>query len=152
MSQFENIRDKYIKDVMNVESKPANILDQLPSYNSYDTNVFIDTMNIEYQEQLTLNSLLKSENVGEKSSEIKDFVRDNSERVNNELRSLEEITKDLKKICNENKELEKGIKEFEELMESEECVEIAEKMRKIKALKNDILHFLDGAGLRVQHL
>ena len=42
MSQFENIRDKYIKDVMNVESKPANILDQLPSYNSYDTNVFID--------------------------------------------------------------------------------------------------------------
>ena len=93
MSQFENIRDKYIKDVMNVESKPANILDQLPSYNSYDTNVFIDTMNIEYQEQLALNSLLKSENVGEKSSEIKDFVRDNSERVNNELRTLEEITK-----------------------------------------------------------
>tara|TARA_B100000941_G_C28394056_1_gene494332 strand:+ start:485 stop:940 length:456 start_codon:yes stop_codon:yes gene_type:complete len=147
---FDSLRDKYIKDAMNTNEQPANILDQLPSYNSYETNVFIDTLNVEYQEQLSLNKLLKDENVEGQSQKVKEFVKNNSEKINQELSSLEEITNDLKKLCNENKKLELETAEYEELVKSEECSELAEKMRKIKSLKSEILHFLDGAGLRVQ--
>lgn len=147
---FNSLRDKYIKDAINTNEQPANILDQLPSYNSYETNVFIDTLNVEYQEQLSLNKLLKDENVEEQSQKVKDFVKDNNNKISNELSALEEITTDLKKLCNENKKLEMETAEYEELIKSEECSELAEKMRKIKSLKSEILHFLDGAGLRVQ--
>lgn len=147
---FTSLRDKYIKDATQTKEQPANILDQLPSYNSYETNVFIDTLNVEYQEQLSLNKLLKHENIEQQSQKVKDFVKDNNDKINSELSALEEITTDLKKLCDENKKLEMETTEYEELVKSEECCELAEKMRKIKSLKNDILHFLDGAGLRVQ--
>lgn len=147
---FTSLRDKYIKDATHTKEQPANILDQLPSYNSYETNVFIDTLNVEYQEQLSLNKLLKDENVEGQSQKVKEFVKNNSEKINQELSSLEEITNDLKKLCNENNTLELETAEYEELVKSEECSELAEKMRKIKSLKSEILHFLDGAGLRVQ--
>lgn len=147
---FNSLRDKYVKDATHAKEQPANILDQLPSYNSYETNVFIDTLNVEYQEQLSLNRLLKNENVEQQSQKVKDFVKNNNDNINNELSTLEEITRDLKKLCNENKALEQETNEYEELVKSQEYCELAEKMRKIKSLKNDILHFLDGAGLRVQ--
>jgi gas vesicle protein len=93
---FTSIRDKYIKDATHIKEQPANILDQLPSYNSYETNVFIDTLNVEYQEQLSLNKLLKDENIEQQSQKVKDFVKDNNDKINSELLALEEITTDLK--------------------------------------------------------
>ena len=99
---------------------------------------------------MSLNRLLKNENVEQQSQKVKDFVKDNNDNINNELSTLEEITRYLKKLCNENKSLEEDTNEYEELVKSQEYCELAEKMRKIKSLKNDILHFLDGAGLRVQ--
>ena len=74
---FTSLREKYIKDATHTTEQPANILDQLPSYNSYETNVFIDTLNVEYQEQLSLNKLLKDENIQQQSQKVKDFVKNN---------------------------------------------------------------------------
>ena len=38
---FNDIRNKYIKEATDVEQPSTNILDQMPSYNSYDTKVLM---------------------------------------------------------------------------------------------------------------
>lgn len=151
MSSFSNMRSKYMNDVTDTNAPPTNILDQLPSYNSYDTKVFIDTLTVEYDEQNLLNRMLTDEDVQGQTNKVKEFVNKNSENVKKELTSLGEISNKLKTICEENKRLESDKSEFQELLQSHECNEVAENLRKIKSLKQEILHFLDTAGLRVQH-
>ena len=112
--------------------------------------VLIDTLNIEYDEQLLLNRMLRNENTEEQSKKIKDFVNNYSNNVNQQVISLEDVSGKLKNICKENKTLELEKEDFQELINSPECNEIAEQLRKIKSMKQDILHFLDMAGLRVQ--
>ena len=147
---FNDIRNKYIKEATDVEQPSTNILDQMPSYNSYDTKVLIDTLNIEYDEQLLLNRILRNENTEEQSKKIKDFVNNYYNNVNKQVVSLADVSGKLKNICKENKTLELEKEDFQELINSPECNEIAEQLRKIKSMKQDILHFLDMAGLRVQ--
>jgi len=149
---FDNLRGKYINnDIIQIQESSTNILDQLPSYNSYQNNAFIRSLNIEYDEQCSLNKMLLSDDISNKSEKIKEFVSGQSDNVNNELDSLEKVVNDLKKICRENKNLENEKEELQELINSPECNEIANKMRKIKSLKTDILLFLDQMGLRVQN-
>lgn len=149
---FDNLRGKYINnDIIQIQESSTNILDQLPSYNSYQNNAFIRSLNIEYDEQCSLNKMLLSDDISNKSEKIKEFVSGQSDNVNNELDSLETLVNDLKKICRENKNLENEKEELQELINSPECNEIANKMRKIKSLKTDILLFLDQMGLRVQN-
>jgi gamma-glutamyl:cysteine ligase YbdK (ATP-grasp superfamily) len=149
---FDNLRGKYINnDIIQIQESSTNILDQLPSYNSYQNNAFIRSLNIEYDEQCSLNKMLLSDDINNKSEKIKEFVSTQSDNVNNELESLEKIVNDLKQTCRENKNLESDKEELQELINSPECNEIANKMRKIKSLKTDILLFLDQMGLRVQN-
>lgn len=151
MSSFSNMRSKYMNDVTDTNAPPTNILDQLPSYNSYDTKVFIDTLTVEYDEQNLLNRMLTDEDIQGQTNKVKEFVNKNSENIKRELTSLGEISNKLKTICEENKKLELDKSEFQELLQSHDCNEVAENLRKIKSLKQEILHFLDTAGLRVQH-
>ena len=149
---FDNLRGKYINnDIIQMQESSTNILDQLPSYNSYQNNAFIRSLNIEYDEQCSLNKMLLSDDINNKSEKIKEFVSTQSDNVNIELESLEKVVNDLKTICRENKNLENEKEELQELINSPECNEIANKMRKIKSLKTDILLFLDQMGLRVQN-
>ena len=149
---FDNLRGKYINnDIIQMQESSTNILDQLPSYNSYQNNAFIRSLNIEYDEQCSLNKMLLSDDISNKSEKIKEFVSTQSDNVNIELKSLEKVVNDLKKICRENENLENEKEELQELINSPECNEIANKMRKIKSLKTDILLFLDQMGLRVQN-
>lgn len=48
------------------------------------------------------------------------------------------------------KALELDKQEYQQIVNSEEYRVIGEKMKKLKTLKTDILHFLDKAGLGVQ--
>lgn len=149
---FDSLRGKYINnDIIQMQESSTNILDQLPSYNSYQNNAFIRSLNIEYDEQSSLNKMLLSDDISNKSEKIKEFVSTQSDNVNIELESLEKVVNDLKKICRENKNLENEKEELQELINSPECNEIANNMRKIKSLKTDILLFLDQMGLRVQN-
>ena len=77
---------------------------------------------------MSLNKLLKNENIEEQSQKVRDFVKDNNDKINTELSTLEEITGELKKLCNENKALELETKEYEELIKSQEYCELAEKI------------------------
>ena len=148
---FNSIRSKYMKDVTDINAPPTNILDQLPSYNSYDTQVFIDTLTVEYDEQKLLNRMLTDEDVAGQSNKVKNFVDKNSANIQKELLNIKEISTKLETICQENKKLESEKQEFQELLQSQECNEVAENLRKIKSMKQQILHFLDYTGLRVQH-
>ena len=140
---FNNIRSKYMKDLTDINAPTTNILDQLPSYNSYDTKVFIDTLTVEYDEQKLLNRMLTDEDVSGQSNNVKNFVDKNSDKIQKELLSISEISTKLKTICQENKQLESEKTEFQELINSHECNEVAENLRKIKLMKQEILHFLD---------
>ena len=112
--------------------------------------ILLNTLEVEYNEQCALNRMLQSEDIENQTREISEFVSQNNENVEKELQDLTEITTKLKSICNENRRLETEKTEFNELLSSHECNEIAEKMRKIKSMKQDVLHFLDSVGLRVQ--
>ena len=151
---FNEIREKYVvKSITNIsqnQAPPTNILDQIPGYNSHENKILLNTLEVEYNEQCALNRMLQSEDIENQTREISEFVSQNNENVEKELQDLTEITTKLKSICNENRRLETEKTEFNELLSSHECNEIAEKMRKIKSMKQDVLHFLDSVGLRVQ--
>ena len=97
-----------------------------------------------------LNKLLSEENSSENVEKIEKFIDENKEKIDSQVESLEEITKNLKDVCKKNKALELDKEEYQQIINSEEYRVIGEKMKKLKTLKTDILHFLDKAGLGVQ--
>ena len=147
---FDKLREKYMSNVLESSEPKTNVLDQLPSYNSYETDLLISTLNVEYEEQCMLNKLLSEENSSDNAEKIEKFINENKEKIDSQVESLEEITKNLKDVCKKNKALELDKEEYQQIVNSEEYRVIGEKMKKLKTLKTDILHFLDKAGLGVQ--
>ena len=95
---FDKLREKYMSNVLESSEPKTNVLDQLPSYNSYETDLLISTLNVEYEEQCMLNKLLSEENSSENADKIEKFINENKEKIDSQVESLEEITKNLKEM------------------------------------------------------
>ena len=147
---YDELRQKYIeiklKEQLAIEPK-TTILDQIHNYKYSENNYLVKQLSEELKQQKKLNEMLKMENNKKEIETIEKFVSTHEKEVFEQLPRLEEITTQLKIICEENTKLENEKEELQEIIHSDKYNELANKMRKIKKVKNDILCFLEKQGI-----
>ena len=134
---------------LNLVSTDTTILDQIPSYNKHNIDNFINTMQSELKEQKTLNDILKNNNNNDNIKKIESFINENENDIQDQLDLLFDVSDKLKDVINENEVLKKKENQYKSLLESEKCIEIANKMRKIKKYKSDLIFFLQEKGVNL---
>ena len=128
-------------------SKATNILDQLPSYNSNDTSLFINDLRTELDQQKTLNLMLENKDYKKNIESIKKFTDLNSGKVEKQLNEIKKVSNSLQKLIIKNDQLKKDNQELLESSEGEEFKNLAKNMREIKREKENIKNFLKNLGI-----
>ena len=126
-----------------------NILNQIPTYNYDKTQFIIRELEEELDEQKRLNDILKAENYIENIQSIKKFTNQKKEQILEQLKTIQTLYNKLKTVINENKKLEQDQDRYTEIINSNECSEVACKLKEIKELKKEIKSFLCGAGVQI---
>ena len=142
----ETLRDKYLDIQLTTEPK-TTILDQIHSYKYSENNYLVKQLTEELKQQKRLNAMLKMENNKKEIEIIETFVSNHEKDVIEQLNHLDNISQQLKIICEENNKLENEKEELHELLYTDKYSELANNMRKIKKVKNDILYFLEKQGI-----
>ena len=130
-------------------NKNTDILDQLPSYNCNDTICFIRNIQTELDQQKTLNSLLESSSQDIKLhiENVKQFVKENNNRVTDQLEEIKTISTQLKNIVEKNTKLRENHVELSQITAQPEYMTMAKNMQEIKRQKEDIRNFLEKMGI-----
>jgi len=130
-----------------INNTNSNILDQLVSYNSEDLDEYIISLNQTLNEQNNLNNILKNKNHNDNIEYINNFISRNKNQIDYQVNQIKEITEKINNIYLENKELENEKEEYLHLINSKECIDIANKLNEIKKLKNNMKIFLSKHGI-----
>ena len=145
-------KDKKIKidqvnfiEELNLYNNKNNIINQLPAYNKEDTDYFIKNLETEYEQQKTLNLVLKNKETSKEIENIETFINNNN--IDKKLEKLINISEDLKKIVIDIKKLQDNNNELKKLINSKKYNEIANKLKSIKKIKDDIKDFLGKNGI-----
>ena len=134
-------------DILQFETKSANILEQLASYNKEDINALIDTLQTQLDEQKQLNTVLNKENAEEDLDILTNFLNNNKDVINEQEVQLTNIVSELKSVVDDNKVKLEDKTKLTELVENNETKEIAIKLRNIRSLKDSIKSFLLKNGI-----
>lgn len=126
-----------------------NIINVIPNYNSSKTESTISLLKQELKEQKKVNEMLKSDNFEKKSTDILSFIERNENEINDQISRVTEVVSDLKSIISENENLQNNEDKYNDIIESEDCIRVAEKILKLKALKEDINFFLQESGIAI---
>ena len=132
-----------------VNKNNATILEQLSSYNFDDTEEYLISLKNTYKDLEGLNNILKNKDFNENISYVKSFISQNKESINYQVEEINKLTKSIHEICLENKELENEKEEYKELINSGECIEIANKLSEIKKVKENMKFFLSKKGIYI---
>ena len=130
------------------KDKDANILEQISVYSSNQTEVFIQQIDTELDEQKHINQILKMTDYETNTVEIKEFISNHKEDINKQLSRMESLFAELKSMYEENQILHKNQAKYETVVGSHDVSQVASDLRKLKTLKSDILTFLYSNGIR----
>lgn len=130
--------------------KDANIMEQMVSYDSDVINTMIEQLNEDIAEQSHINEILKTANYDDNISEIENFIADNKTNISSQVTNLENSFTTLKNIVDENNNLKNDQKEYDEIVNNDQVIRVAEDIRKLKSLKNSALLFLQQNGIHVK--
>ncbi len=147
---YDTLRLKYLDIQLNEQltTEPkTTILDQIHNYKYTENNYLIKQLKEELEQQKRLNTMLKMENNKKQIETIEKFVSSHEKDVGEQLCNLEDISKQLKLLCEENNTLKNDKEELNEIIYSDKYNDLAIKMRKIKKVKNEILCFLEKQGI-----
>ena len=166
LNRFDSIRNKYMDStpptptpkststpvsmLTNEDDTNPNILDQISAYSSIKTDVFIQQLNDELDDQRQINTILKQTDYDNNTLEIENFIENNSEKIKNQLNTIEYLFTELKSIYEENKELHIAQEQYTQTLDSDKTHKIASDMRKLKTMKTNIQAFLYQTGIRAQ--
>tara|TARA_E500000178_G_C16852855_1_gene675990 strand:+ start:169 stop:561 length:393 start_codon:yes stop_codon:yes gene_type:complete len=126
-------------------NKPkTDIMDQIASYSQQEIENFYYMLKDEHESQEKLNKVLKGKNIDDNLKSVKNFVARNSSEIDYQLERLKEITSKLKNIISENETLKN---EYDSVINSDECIQVSEKLKEIKKIKQEINSFLNKAGI-----
>lgn len=125
----------------------TSIINQLPSYNIKNTDYFISSLQNEYDQQKTINMILKHKNFDSQIGDISSFIDSNSSIINKQYDNLKSISSDLQNIVQENQELQNQKIQLNDLIHSKQYNQIATKLKEIKSEKEKIKSFLEKNGI-----
>lgn len=139
--------DDFSQQMDLISNRSTNIIDQLPAYNPEDTQSFLNNLKTEYEQQKTLNNMLNNKDLKEQLSKMKDFTKNNTEKIDKQLTEIKDISFKLQEIVTKNQEMKEQSQEIKEMAQSSEYNDIAKKLREIKAEKENIKNFLKNSGI-----
>ena len=134
-------------DTLNLNEAPANILDQLPSYNLGETEQYIKNIQGYMEEQEMLNEVLKKDSFEEDKTYIENFIEENKEIIEYQENQLYSLSEALINKVEENNKLKQDRHELELLLDNEMVSEFSEKLRNLKNLKEKLNSFLLKMGI-----
>ena len=152
-NQKKNTQDIIKKDTndftkqLNLLDSNTDIMKQLPSYNMNETDYFIRNLETELDQQKTLKLVLENKNFDEQIKDIKSFVKENSHKIDEQLDNLKNVSANIQTIVKENKKLQDEKTELNDILNSVEYCDIANKLREIKTEKEKIKIFLEKNGI-----
>ena len=114
-----------------------------------DTEIFLNTMSKELEQQKTINKVLLSNEEVVKShvEKVKNFAELSAPKVAEQVQQLQAIATELKDVVNKNAVLKEKFTEVHELSSNEKYVVLAKNIQEIKKQKQDLLDFLKNAGI-----
>tara|TARA_Y100000389_G_scaffold201780_1_gene245318 strand:- start:1003 stop:1419 length:417 start_codon:yes stop_codon:yes gene_type:complete len=127
-----------------------NILKAISSYNSTNVESAILTLKKELQQQVLINTTLKDKDLKKKAKEITDFVARNEGQIDDQIKRLNDVVNNLKKVVSENYKLEQNKDIYSETVKSDKSIAVAVKINELKELKKNALLFLENAGIDPQ--
>lgn len=127
----------------------SNILEQLASYNSEGLDDYLSNLNNVLVEQTKLNEVLKNKNHDENITYVHNFISRNQNQIAYQLDEIKKITEKISAVCLENDSLENEKEEYSQLINSEECIDIANKLSEIKKNKENMKAFLLKKGIHL---
>jgi hypothetical protein len=127
----------------------SNILEQIVSYDSDSLDNYLSNLNSVLLEQTQLNKVLTEQNHDDNIDSVKTFISRNKNQIDYQLDEIKRITEKIQAVCLENENLENEKDEYKELIQSTECVEIANKLSSIKKTKESIRAFLLKKGIHL---
>ena len=74
-----------------ISNRSTNIIDQLPAYNPEDTQSFLNNLKTEYEQQKTLNTMLNNKDLKEQITKMKDFTKNNTEKIDKQLTEIKDM-------------------------------------------------------------
>lgn len=135
-------------DIINKNN--ASILEQLSNYNYDDIEEYIISLNSTLNNFKELNNILKNKDYKDNINYVNNFLAKNNKSINFQLDEINRLTKNIYDVCNENKELENEKEEYKDLINSHECIEIANKLSEIKKVKENLKFFLSKKGILIR--
>jgi len=135
----------------NFDSNNTNILDQIGTYSQSSTENFIYSIKDEIRSQEKLNKVLREDDHDKNIIDIKNFIKRNLSNIDEQLKTLQDLSSKIKDVVGQNKEENDCKKKYDEILNSEECINTATKLREIKKIKDDLIYFLDTAGIWKLH-
>lgn len=124
-----------------------NILKGMVSYDSNKIEETILNLNQELKEQQQINTVLKDKDFEKKSKKVLDFIERNDGEITDQIYRLAEVVSSLKKVVKENSELDEVKEDYEELVNSDKSVEVANKLQELKKIKKSAMLFLEKSGI-----
>ena len=127
-----------------INKKKTDIMDQIASYSQYEIENFYYMLKDEFESQEKLNKVLKEKNINDNLESVRNFVSRNSNEIDYQLDRLKEITNKLKNVIEEKIKLKN---EYNSVINSKECIEVSDKLKEIKKIKQEINSFLNKTGI-----
>ena len=124
-----------------------NILKGMVSYDSDKIEETILNLNQELKEQQQINTVLKDKDFEKKSKKVLDFIERNDGEITDQIYRLAEVVSNLKKVVKENSELDEVKEDYEDLVNSDKSVEVANKLQELKKIKKSAMLFLEKSGI-----
>ena len=123
-----------------------NILKGMVSYDSNKIEETILNLNQELKEQQQINTVLKDKDFEKKSKKVLDFIERNDGEITDQIYRLAEVVSNLKKVVKENSELDEVKEDYEDLVNSDKSVEVANKLQELKKIKKSAMLFFREIG------
>ena len=141
--------DKYKLNRKKTEKK-SSILSQIENYEFDGVESNIDLFRQELNKQNIINTKL-ADNTHDIISNCSTFIENNTEIITNQLQELKQLDSNLKEIILQNNEKEELNQELNELVNSEQCVKLADDMKEIRNTTESIMNFLEKQNIKGFH-
>lgn len=144
-----NLMNKYKLNRTKTEKK-SSILSQIEDYKFDVIESNIDLFRKELNRQNAINSKL-SDNTQNIIENCSIFVENNSDIINKQLQELKDLDTNLKEIILQNNQKEELNNELNELVNSQQCIQLADNMKEIRNTTESIMNFLEKQNIKGFH-
>ena len=144
-----NLMNKYKLNRTKTEKK-SSILSQIEDYKFDVIESNIDLFRKELDKQNAINSKL-SDNTQNIIENCSLFVENNCDIINKQLQELKDLDKNLKEVILQNNQKEELNNDLNDLVNSQECIQLADNMKEIRDMTESIMGFLEKQNIKGFH-